>query len=135
MVPGWYPVGTRGPSEGGRSLPGHEGSLLIVERAAGPVYFAKWRDSTGRQVKKRLGPAWVERAGSEWRRRRGRVPDDVLDERAAVVAMSEAIARCEASLRQPRTDRRATFTDAAAAWLHHLEHVAAAKPSTLTDYR
>lgn len=113
-----------------------KGSLLIVERAGGPVYFAKWRDSTGRQVKKRLGPAWVERApDGSWRRRRGRVPDDVLDERAAVVGMSSAIAVHEASLAQPRTDRRATFADAAAAWLHHLEHVAGAKPSTLADYR
>jgi hypothetical protein len=35
------------------------GALLIVERADGPVYFGKWRDSTRRQVKRRLGPAWV----------------------------------------------------------------------------
>jgi integrase len=110
--------------------------VLIVERAGGPVYFAKWRDSTGRQVKKRLGPAWVERGpDGEWRRRHGRVPDDVLEERAAVVAMSSAIATHEASLAEPRTDRRATFADAAATWLHHLEHVDGAKPSTLADYR
>lgn len=113
-----------------------KGSLLIVERGSGAVYFAKWRDSTGRQVKKRLGAAWVERApDGSCRRRRGRMPDDVLDERAAVVAMSGAIAAHEASLAEPRTDRRATFMDAAASWLHHLEHVGGAKPSTLADYR
>ena len=29
----------------------------------------------------------------------------------------------------------ATFADAAAAWLHHLEHVEGCKPSTRHDYR
>jgi hypothetical protein len=62
-----------------------------------------------------LGPAWVERNGSGWKRRRGRVPDDSLDQRAAMIAMGDAIRAHEASLGEPRADRRARFADAAAA--------------------
>jgi hypothetical protein len=29
------------------------------------VYYAKWRDGSGGQVKRLLGPAWVERLGGE----------------------------------------------------------------------
>ena len=32
------------------------GSLLVVTRAGGRVYYAKFRDGTGQQVKKRIGP-------------------------------------------------------------------------------
>lgn len=111
------------------------GALLVVMRDRGPMYYGKWRDHTGRQVKRLLGPAWVEADGSGWKRRRGRVPERVLDERAAIVAMAAAIAQHEASLETEPVDRTATFADAAARWLHHLEHVEGAKPSTLADYR
>ena len=114
------------------------GALLVVQRDRGPAYYGKWRDSTGRQVKRRLGPAWVERDATEWRRRRGRVPDGALDERAAVVAMAVAMDAHEVALaaEAPGTvQREATFADAAERWLHHLEHVEGAKPSTLADYR
>ncbi len=58
------------------------GALIVVERDGGPVYYAKWRDSGRRQVKRRLGPAWVERDGDgAWRKRRGRVHDGYLDEK------------------------------------------------------
>jgi integrase len=111
------------------------GALLVVERDRGPSYYAKWRDSTGRQVKRLLGPAWVERNGNGWKRRRGRLPDGQLDERAAFVAMATAIETHEATLEVRPVKRSATFAEAAALWLHHLEHVEGAKPSTLADYR
>ena len=111
------------------------GALIVVDRDRGPTYYGKWRDSTGRQVKRMLGPAWVVRDGSGWKRRRGRVPEGVLDERAAIVALAAAMDAHEASLDAPPVDRSATFTDAAELWLHHLEHVEGAKPSTLADYR
>jgi hypothetical protein len=34
----------------------------------------KWRDSSGKQIKRRVGPAWLVREGKAWRPRRGRVP-------------------------------------------------------------
>jgi integrase len=116
-------------------MPTLSGSVMVVSRERGPVYYAKWRDATGRQVKRMLGPAWVERNGVGWKHRRGRVPDGALDQRAAMIAMGDAIRAHEAGLGEPRADRRATFADAAATWLHHLEHVDGCKPSTLHDYR
>src|ERR1700684_3973445 len=38
--------------------------LLIVERDRGPVYYGKWRLEDGTQVKRLLGPAWLERSRS-----------------------------------------------------------------------
>lgn len=100
---------------------------MVVERAGGPVFYGKWRDSTGRQIKRALGPAWVGR--------RGRAPDGTLDHRGAIVALAAAVKDCEATLTKPRVDRTATLADAAETWLHHLEHVDGAKPTTLADYR
>ena len=123
MVPAWYPRGCL-----------VTGALLIVLRDSGPVFYAKWRDSTGRQVKRRLGPAWVERAGSGWQPRRGRVRGVWLDERSAFVAMAEAISAHERELASAPAGE-ATFADAVARWMHHLEFVKGVKPSTLADYR
>lgn len=123
MVPAWYPRG--------RFV---RGSLLIVARDSGPVFYAKWRDSTGRQVKRRLGPAWVVPAGSSWVPRRRRVHGAWLDERSAYVAMADAIEAHEQELSSaPPGD--VTFADAVARWMHHLEFVKGVKPSTLADYR
>ena len=57
------------------------GSLIVVERKSGPIYFIKARDRDGRQIKRRLGPV------ADWPRKQaqdalrdflsdlGRVPD------------------------------------------------------------
>lgn len=112
------------------------GALLIVERARGPIYYAKWRDSTGCQVKRWLGRAWVERGpDGAWRRRKGRPRAGELDERGAIVAMAEAIAAQELALDELKLDTGVTFADAAEAWLHHVEYVKGIKPTTIADYR
>lgn len=112
------------------------GALIVVERESGPLYYAKWRDSTRRQVKRRLGSAWVERdSEGGWCKRRGRANDGFLDEKAAIVEMRRLIDEHEAELAKPRPKRYATFEEAAADWLHRLEHIDGAKPSTLADYR
>ena len=78
------------------------GSLIVVERQAGPIYFLKARDRDGRQIKRRLGPV------ADWPRKQaqdalrdfltdlGRVPD--------------------------RGDGSVTFKYAAGAWLRYVEH-------------
>jgi len=110
--------------------------LIVVERDSGPVYYAKWRDSTRRQVKRKLGPAWVESApGGTWRKRRGRVSEDFLDEKSAIVEMRRVIDEHEADLAKPRPKQYSTFDEAANDWLHRLEHIDGVKPSTLADYR
>lgn len=105
--------GFRSGSDGTRTR-----DLRVVERERGPAFYGKWRDSTGRQIKRKLGPAWTGN--------RCRAPEGSLDERGAIVALAAAIEAHEAALLKPRVDRTVTFTDAAAAWLHHLESEKAA---------
>lgn len=112
-----------------------KGALLVAQRGSGPVYLGKWRDSTGRQVKRVIGPAWVVRDGAGWRPRRGRVAEGVLDARAAYVVLSQLIAAREQELQEAASRIEGTFAEAAHMWLHHLEYVKALKPSTLADYR
>ena len=38
-----------------------QGHVFRVERARGPVWYAKYRLPDGRQVQKKIGPAWTER--------------------------------------------------------------------------
>jgi integrase len=118
------------------------GALVVVERSGGPVYEAKWR-CRGRQVKRRVGTAWLEReaVGEDWRPRRGRMPEGYLDEKRATVRMAELIAEHEQREREieagerERHERGVTFRELAAEWLEHLERERGAKPSTLSDYR
>ena len=64
------------------------GALVIREQGDRVFYEAKWRDSRGRQVKRRVGPAWLERDDARrWRRRNGRVPDGCFDHKAAIVEL------------------------------------------------
>ncbi len=76
------------------------GALVLVERRGGPVYEAKWRRA-GRQVKRRVGPAWLERTADRegWGPRRGRLPVGYFDEKRATVRMAEMIGRSGRSRR------------------------------------
>ncbi|MDQ6805235.1 MAG: site-specific integrase [Actinomycetota bacterium] len=102
------------------------GHVFRVERARGPVWYAKYRLPDGRQVQKKLGPAWTGRgrpaAGYFTKRRAEDWLRGVLDEarRGTLPGML-------------RTG--ATFTDAAAEFLRYTEHDRGCKPSTLRDYR
>jgi hypothetical protein len=110
--------------------------LVIREQNDRVFYEAKWRDSRGRQVKRRVGRARVERdAAGRWRRRSGRVPDGCFDEKAAVVEMSRLIDVREEELAAGPPPGAITFDQVAADWLHHVEHVDGIKPSTLKSYR
>jgi integrase len=58
------------------------GHVFRVDRAYGPVWYAKYRLPGGRQIKKKIGPAWVGRgrpgAGYFSRRTAEDWLDDVL---------------------------------------------------------
>lgn len=121
------------------------GALVVVDRPGGPFYEAKWRRN-GRQVKRRVGLAWLERGSGgkgteEWRPRRGRTSAGYFDEKRATVRMAEMIAehdQHECAIEAGERERRAqgpSFRDVAAEWLEHLERERGAKPSTLNDYR
>jgi integrase len=90
------------------------GSLQIIERQRGPVYYLRFRTPSGRQVKELLGPAWVkrvkaaapsgrERAIQEARARlaadHGESPAPVADEAPRYVARD---GRCPADAFTPK---------------------------------
>jgi integrase len=101
------------------------GHVFRVEGKRRPVWYAKYRLPDGRQVQRRLGPAWTERgrpaAGHFTKRTAERWLRDTLDE-----------ARRGTLPGMVRTG--ATFADAAAEWLRYVEHERACKPSTRQDY-
>jgi len=109
--------------------------------AATKVYFeAKWSHH-GQQVKRRIGPAWMERnEAGEWVARRRRVPDGSYNEPRAHVKASELVAAyvAEASdqdrVKRERRARGVTFREVAAGYLNHLKDVKGAKPSTLRQH-
>lgn len=114
-----------------------------MTHGAGPVYYAKWRDSTRAQVMRRVGPAWVEGNGDGWRKRRGTCPEGHLAPHAAASRMRELVAAHEVQVRETAFDRAvgvgdrrgATFADVAREWHEHGRTVAGWKPSTVIDRR
>jgi hypothetical protein len=100
------------------------GALVIREQNGRAFYEAKWRDSRGRQVKRRVGAAWAERdQAGRWRRRGGRVADGCFDEKAAIVEMRRLVDEREEQLAAGPEAGAVTFDQVAADWLHHVEHV------------
>lgn len=96
----------------------------------------------GRQVWRRVGPAWVQPDGEGgWRKRRGRPPEGVLDQQRAwqhaCDLVDKYVTDAEASEqeREAREARGITFRELAAAYLDWLENVRGAKPSTLAQHR
>jgi integrase len=117
-------------------------AIVVREHRGQAFYEAKFRFQ-GRQVKRRIGPAWLDYdpATGGRSRRRGRVPDGSYDERGAHVAAAQLVADyvVEATERE-RTERErrargVTFREVAADYLRWLADVKGAKPSTLRGHR
>ncbi|MBV9000010.1 MAG: tyrosine-type recombinase/integrase [Solirubrobacterales bacterium] len=102
------------------------GHVFRVERARAPVWYAKYRLGDGRQVQKKLGPAWTER---------GRPPAGYFTKRLAEDWLRDLLhdARHGTLAGQVRTG--ATFADAAAEWLRYVEVDRQRKPSTIDGYK
>src|SRR5579871_3413559 len=118
------------------------GAAIVVRDHGDRVFYeAKFRYK-GRQVKHRIGPAWLERDSDTgtWRARRGRVPEGAFDERRAHVAAAEIVARYVKDaeegerVQRERRARGVTFREVAHAYLAWVGEVRGAKPSTLRDY-
>ena len=90
------------------------------------MWYAKYRLPDGRQVQKKLGPAWTGR---------GRPATGYFTKRLAEDWLREVLheARCGTLAGQVRTG--ATFADAAAEWLRYVEVDRQRKPSTLEGYK
>ncbi|HZU61533.1 MAG TPA: hypothetical protein VE983_11235, partial [Solirubrobacteraceae bacterium] len=102
------------------------GHVFRVERSRGPTWYMKYRLPDGRQVQKKLGPAWTER---------GRPPAGYFTKRTAEDALRAVLDEARRGTLSGLVRTGATFADAAAEFLRYAEHDRGCKPSTLRDYR
>jgi integrase len=86
----------------------------------------KYRLPDGRQVQKKLGPAWTGR---------GRPPAGYLTKRLAEEQLRAVLDDARRGLLPGMVQTGAIFADAAAEFLRYAEHDRGCKPSTLRDYR
>lgn len=105
-----------------RPISGH---VFRVERKRGPVWYAKFRLPDGRQVQKKLGPAWT---------RRGRPAAGYFTKALAQAWLDSTLAEARRGELAGMVRTGATFADAAAEWLGYVEHERACKPRTVEDY-
>jgi integrase len=106
-----------------RSPTGH---VFRVERARGPVWYAKYRLPDERQVQKKIGPAWTER---------GRPANGYYTKRTAEAWLRDVLDQARRGTLPGVSWSGATFADAAAEWLRFVEQDRERKPSTVRDYR
>jgi integrase len=102
------------------------GHVFRVERARGPVWYAKYRLPDGRQVQKKIGAAWTER---------GRPPAGYYTKRLAEGWLRDVLDQARRGTLPGMVRTGATFADAAAEYLRYIEHDRGRKPSTVRGYR
>jgi hypothetical protein len=100
------------------------GHAFRVDPARGPVWFAKYRLPDGRQVQRKVGPAWTER---------GRPATGYFTKRTAEAWLRGLLdeARRSAGADPGSQPIAATFAEAAAEWLRFIEQDRRRKPSTV----
>lgn len=110
------------------------GSLVVaVAKDASPQWEAKFRWDQ-RQVKRRLGPAWLRSSGDDWIKRAGRPQEGFLSREDAIVAMRSVIAAHAAEKAQESAQTVPTFGQAAERWFERAQR-RGLKPFTLKLYR
>src|SRR4051794_22622890 len=102
------------------------GHVFRAERKRGPVWYAKYRLSDGRQIQRKIGPAWTER---------GRPPAGWFTRRGAEAWLRDILDRARRGTLPGLVRTGATFADAAAEYLRYVEHDRGRKPSTVRGYR
>jgi integrase len=122
------------------------GALVVVPAKTGGGYYweAKWRIN-GKQIKRRIGPAWVELRpepadvdgwGGRFRKRRGIPQAGYLTPDDAAVEMRRAIKEhAEREARKAARGERVLFEEAASAWLTERQAESGWKPTTARNYR
>src|SRR3954451_6761388 len=109
-----------------RTLEPPTGHVFRRDGARRSTWYAKYRLPDGRQVQKRIGPAWTER---------GRPAAGHYTKRTAEAWLREVLDEARRGTLPGLVQTGATFADAAAEFLRYVEHDRSIKPSTLTDYR
>jgi integrase len=117
MTPNGYspPWATRPPS----------GHVFRAERKREPVWYAKYRLPDGRQVQRKLGPAWGKR---------GRPPAGYFTKGIAEDWLREVLDEARRGTLPGMVLTGATFADAAAEFLRYVRDDRTLKPSTLRGY-
>lgn len=100
------------------------GHVYRHEGARGPVWRAKYRLGDGRQVHKKIGPAWTGR---------GRPPAGFFTKRLAEEWLDAVLVQARAGTLPGVVRTGATFADACDEYLRFLEHDRQRKPTTLRD--
>jgi integrase len=90
------------------------------------VWFAKYRLPDGRQIQKRIGPAWAGR---------GRPAAGYVTKRLAEDWLRRVLDEARRGTLPGLVQTGVTFEDAAAEWLRYIEFDRGRKPSTLAGYR
>lgn len=102
------------------------GHVCLVKRKRGDQWYLRYRLPSGRQVQKRLGPAWTER---------GRPPAGYYTRKMAEAALRETLADAQRGTLAGSERTGATFRDAAAEFLRYVEDVRQIDADTVADYR
>jgi integrase len=102
------------------------GHVFRVERTRGPAWYAKYRLPDGRQVQKKLGPAWTDRGGPA---------AGYFTKRLAEAWLQETLVQARRGTLPGMVHTGATFADAAAEYLRYVEHDRGRKLSTVRGYR
>src|SRR5438552_17143816 len=97
------------PASASRSPSGH---VFRVERARGPVWYAKYWLPDGRQVQKKLGPAWTDR---------GRPATGYFTKRTAEAWLRSMLDEARRGVLPGMVRTGAAFADAADEWLRYVE--------------
>lgn len=102
------------------------GRVFRREGARGPVWYAKYRLPDGRQVQKKIGPAWTDR---------GRPPVGYVTKRTAEAWLRDVLDQARRGTLPGQVRTGATVADAVAEWLRFIEHDRRRKASTVAGYR
>jgi len=102
------------------------GHVFRAERKRGAVWYAKYRLPDGRQLQKKIGPAWSER---------GRPPAGYYTKRLAEDWLRDVMDQARRGTLPGLVRTGATFADAVEEFMRHAEHERQLKPSTLRGYR
>lgn len=89
-------------------------------------WFAKYRLPDGRQVQRKMDPAWTER---------GRSPGGYFTKRTAEDWLRSVLDEARPGTLPGLVKTGVTFAEAADEWLRYVDHDRDRKPSTMVGYR
>ena len=104
------------------------GRVVVVERKRGPVWYAQYRPSSGRQVQRALGPAWSGRGRPPAGYFTKRLAEDWLHDRLEELRRSDAASMSAASAVRAPAAVAVTFAEAAAEYRQAMQQTIRLQP-------